>query len=989
MSFILCGGYFGLLASQINTEYSLAQFQPTDDPMVDAEDQMAERYLLQTTSPYVISLTLPENQSWVDEPNLALLDQVTEPLFEIENIVEVVSLNTAPLSVVTDNQLSVGTAADIKNKKELMENEFLVPNLLSKDGLKTVIFIQPELISAQQQKILFKQIRDITSQLPNQVTTKIGGPAAASTSMSTLLEKEILFFSLTSLLLAACLLFLVFRGFWTPILCLGVTALANVFAIGSISLIGLSFSLLSNTLPVITTITTLALMIHSLMKLQEMAEVQNPIQRTFDELFEPHFLTALTTLIGFATLIPSKVPIISEFGLSVCIGVTTATIVSLLFFPCMLAKIKNPKSRDLSFAQINFFQWIFSYRKPITLVVVLCSGLLFFKGQDLNWSSQVFDDLPRDHEVLHNTLYIDENHGGSIALHLSVGYEQAEAYWKEPENLRKLNLLHQQILKFQGVGSVTSLNDFVKSSDPNKQLPTDSKSLSEIYFIYGMSSDNPLDQFVTPNRKHTRVAIRMRDIPSDRLLASNQKIFEKAEEIFPGAQVSIAGPAESIHKINKRLSNELIFGFFHALFWILLVLAVIYRSLTLALFSAIPNLIPPSFLLGTLALTGISIKPGIAIIFAISLGIAFDNTVYLLSKLKRNGIKTWPQIHQVFQIESGACFLSSLILAFGFAIFLFSNFSMNIMFGSFMLVSIFSGLVGDLVLLPAILAWKPQLLSFSFSRGILFNIKRSRIMKLSLSKVFTSLTILMLVTFFYQNSQAASTPAAQKILKSVQKNNIVPNELIEMQMVINERDGSKKVRELIIKKKNGNKKMSLVKLNKPSDLKGVGLLSVSDNDDNESQWLFLPSEKRSRRLASSSKGGNFLDSDLSYEDMSISTYQNFNNDVEKTVKSKKGREVVILKSMSKNKDDSSYGKIRTWIDAKTSQILKANYYDHKGKLVKKILFKNYKRFGKVWRAQNVIVSNLKKKRSTVLKIKKVSMKKLSAGELSMSALEEG
>jgi hypothetical protein len=234
---------------------------------------------------------------------------------------------------------------------------------------------------------------------------------------------------------------------------------------------------------------------------------------------------------------------------------------------------------------------------------------------------------------------------------------------------------------------------------------------------------------------------------------------------------------------------------------------------------------------------------------------------------------------------------------------------------------------------------------------------------------------------------AKKSLSADQILNRVQSTSNVKDETTEMQMQIKERDGSTKDRFLVIKKKLGDKKKALVKIKEPVDLKGVGLLTVSEAKDDEAQWLFLPSEKRPRRIASSNKNGKFLDSDLSYEDLSLSTYQNFNNKVVKTL-SKGGKEIAVINSVAKSKDRTSYGVIRTWVDTSKFQILKANYYNHKKKLVKKMLFSDYKRFGKVWRAQKVTVQNVKKKRSTVLELKKVSLDSIDEGELSMSALEE-
>jgi hypothetical protein len=52
-------------------------------------------------------------------------------------------------------------------------------------------------------------------------------------------------------------------------------------------------------------------------------------------------------------------------------------------------------------------------------------------------------------------------------------------------------------------------------------------------------------------------------------------------------------------------------------------------------------------------------------------------------------------------------------------------------------------------------------------------------------------------------------------------------------------------------------------------------------------------------------------------------------------------------------------------------------------------FGGYKKYKNLWRAGNIQVKNVKKNRSTILEMKKFSIKKMDDGEFSMSALEEG
>ena len=160
------------------------------------------------------------------------------------------------------------------------------------------------------------------------------------------------------------------------------------------------------------------------------------------------------------------------------------------------------------------------------------------------------------------------------------------------------------------------------------------------------------------------------------------------------------------HQLSEYLSKTLMVGFWWALLAISLVLMFIFRSVTWTILAALPNFLPAIALLGLLGITGIPVKPTIATIFSIALGIAFDNTVYILSRIRSYGEKKIkPEtVSRAIQAEGLSCMISSFCLFCGFLIFLMSYFSLNQYFGLFLLFSISVGLIGDLLFLPAVLA---------------------------------------------------------------------------------------------------------------------------------------------------------------------------------------------------------------------------------------------------------------------------------------------
>lgn len=248
----------------------------------------------------------------------------------------------------------------------------------------------------------------------------------------------------------------------------------------------------------------------------------------------------------------------------------------------------------------------------------------------------------------------------------------------------------------------------------------------------------------------------------------------------------------------------------------------------------------------------------------------------------------------------------------------------------------------------------------------------------------TSVIVAILLNILFFDKSYAGP--AEDVLKKLETGLNSKDETALVDMTIIESNGQSKERRLEIKKRNAGKQEVMVRLHKPADVKGIGLLSIVDKSS-ENQWLYLPSQKKSRRIASTSKKEKFLDSEFSYEDFSASTYKNFKNSLKKE-ESIEGKPVKVVESVA-NSGDSPYQKIVTWVDSSTYKPLKTEYYDHEGKLLKIMDFSDYKQFGKgVWRAQVVKVENVQNKRKTILKLSDLKINSgLKEKEFSKQSLE--
>ena len=242
-------------------------------------------------------------------------------------------------------------------------------------------------------------------------------------------------------------------------------------------------------------------------------------------------------------------------------------------------------------------------------------------------------------------------------------------------------------------------------------------------------------------------------------------------------------------------------------------------------------------------------------------------------------------------------------------------------------------------------------------------------------------TFLVLIAMLLTQT-AVATENVDNILHQIEVKSSPPSERVDLKMTIQESDGAKKQRELSITRKNDGDARALIRLQKPSDLKGLALLTVAKGNKEE-QYLYLPSDKKSRRILGSSKKGKFLDSEIAYEDLAISTYRDFDNKV-----IKQDNKLIEIESRARKHSDSSYGRILTWVtpDYKIDHV---DYFDKSNKLLKHAQFKDYQQVGaKFWRARTVSVQNVQTKRKTQLLVTNVSLKKIDDDEVSLSALED-
>lgn len=982
--FLGLGAVGTLSLSHLRTEYSMKQFTPQEHPLITKDNKLKARFQLADLEPFFALVTIPEGEgNWLNAGRIAKLQKVTEELRAVEGVNQAISLATVEGASSTKEGLTVGRLLELTPEAEwearVLQDPVITPNLITPDGRTVVIMVGLHDVSSNRSAAIQAETRGRLAQAFPGATLRLGGIPVVQAQMSAILGEELKNFLVLSLLASLVTLALFFRSWSSIVVPMVLIVFANVVSLAAMVWIGVPFTVLSSTLPVLVAVTVVSMAAHTMLRYASDWELAvragdnpNPIRvlvKSYRGLMVPNFLTAVTTSVGFFAISIADIPLIRQYGYTVGVSIFVCWFVVIgLLFP-LLVLLPVPKVRAWTESRARWVVWVTAHKRETIFLIAFVAGGFIWKGKDLNWGARLFDDLPKNHEARATTEFVDEKMGGMIPLSLVVESEQDNA-WNDPAAIARFEAMARRWRQDPRVGSVMGPQDFLSAAGrvQGKGLPATRAEAAEYAFLYAFSDANPLKNFVTSDGRAARMSLRLKDIPGNELESLVGSLVRETEAEFPGWKVSAAGMATTVHHLNNELCHELIYGFWQALLFIAILLAVIFRSVRWALVSIVPNLLPAAMLLGALAIGGTPIKPGIALIFSIALGISFDNTIYLLGRLRLLRDRSEGgrlQVTKAWYQEANLCFFSSLALSAGFLVFIASFFSLNQQFGIYMLASIAGGLVGDLILLPAMLEAFPRLLQAKATEP-----KEKEMSKAVAASVALALTIAPLMHAY---AAQVDPNNAKSLLDQVQKNVTSQDEVATVKMVITEADGTKKDRALEIRRKGKESSQRvLVRMQGPADLKGTALLSVSKGKESD-QWLYLPSSKQTRRILSSKKNSSFMDSELSYEDMGTSSDAQFESKVLKqdTIE---GRKFSVVENTPRG--ESSYGKVLVWIDLSTYLVGKMEYYDKSMKLLKITNFSGYKQFDKgVWRAQKVSVTNVQNKRGTVLELSGLALNK--------------
>ncbi len=423
------------------------------------------------------------------------------------------------------------------------------------------------------------------------------------------------------------------------------------------------------------------------------------------------FLTSLTTAIGFGSLALAESELVQQFGYSCVIGVTLCffsviTVIPLACSTWLGRNIHRGLENSLVDKNLGRISVLIDavLKRPTFFAItgIALTGILFSISMTLEPDERRSNNLPPNAEATLALKHMDKAMGGLEFSSVEVGWSR-KIEPDDPEILEVITEIDDHLRSEELIGSPLSIRSLI-DAQPGNGPPAERMSMIELL-------PPPLKRaFFTPERRSASVSFRVRDVG----IAKYGPVFERAnakiDEILsrhPEFQMKLDGNAVWRWKNLYQIVVDLAKSLGTASIIILIVLAIVYRSLRLGLISVIPNMFPLVVTGTYLALAGYNLEIVMVCNFTICLGIAVDDTIHFLTRYREEREQSDDEhtaIRRAFTGVGTALIMTTSVLVAGFSTVIMSESRDHKIFATMGAITIAAALFGDLIFLPALLA---------------------------------------------------------------------------------------------------------------------------------------------------------------------------------------------------------------------------------------------------------------------------------------------
>jgi predicted RND superfamily exporter protein len=540
-------------------------------------------------------------------------------------------------------------------------------------------------------------------------------------------------------ILAGAVLLLSFRSIRWLVVPLAVVLLSLWSTRGVLSLAGMRLTMVSTMLSAMVTVVAIATVVHVIVEFRRQRDLglapPTALQRAIAVLFWPVVGAIATDVIGFGSLVASRVGPVHDFGIMTAIGAVMVLVAAALAVPflSLCGRIDADPRRAWGEATLELgLDGLVKriVRRPATILAV--SGLLVAAAvYGMRWL-EVETDFTRNFRssspIVASYDMIESRLGGAGVWDVLVPAGDPIDGTALSAVARLQHRLREEVVVADENGAaspaltkVMSVADVIAAVSPIS-LDRLEQTRAGNWLVAGAINllRQQLPQLGTAligrdpqdGSAWLRVMLRARERqPSRQKRAIIDQVGRIVAEEFPAGPGRPAGEVTGffvlLAQLVERMLSDQWFTFFLAAAGIFLLLAAAFASPLLAAIALVPNALPIFVVLGLLGWAGERVNMGTAMIAAVSMGLSVDSSIHYIAAFRRRlaaGDAFAAALETAHQTAGRAMIFSTLALVVGFLALTTSGFIPTVSFGALSCLTLTGGLVGNLVVLPVLLA---------------------------------------------------------------------------------------------------------------------------------------------------------------------------------------------------------------------------------------------------------------------------------------------
>ncbi len=543
------------------------------------------------------------------------------------------------------------------------------------------------------------------------------------------LQSEFVYFLAISFGLVMLFLWLSFRSLYGVLVPMTIVIISIFWTLGIMAMLGQSLDIMTVMLPTMIFIAGMSDVVHFFSKYFE--ELSKGTERLkiypliLKEVGFPTFLTLITTVVGFLSLLFSSIKPIKDFGIYTSIGIVIAFVLSYtllpallyLFTPKRLVAIHSHDNKTYTIMRTVLF-WILRHQKTIFIASCLLVALSVVGIYNIKVNNILLEDLSDRVKIKQDFYFFEKHYSGVRPLELAVEIKNKNKTVWDYDIMKQLNSIDEYLKKEYQAGFMYSpamlvktinkaLNDETSGPDifPNKEDYVLIKKQ-----LISNKRNKDIKRIITIDGHYARINGKIADIGSIVINERNKKFQEFLKQNInqQDIEIKITGAAHLIDRNNEYMVNNMIQGFLFSIIVIGILTYFLHRSWKMVLVFILPNFIPLLIIAGIMGFAGIELKAATSLVFSIAFGVATDDTIHFISRLKIElgyGKSLLYAFKRTYFETGKPIILTTFILMGGFVSLMISDFQSTFYFGFLICITIIIAVIADIFLLPVLLFW--------------------------------------------------------------------------------------------------------------------------------------------------------------------------------------------------------------------------------------------------------------------------------------------